>query len=119
MNILYEILGKAEPINPNTIPKLEKTILRFGKMFQIHLTKHVNNQTRTRGIHTPKSHKMMSHIVEFVKWWGLSGMINEQNIENFHQLYKKYFKAVISMKGPRKILTLEQRLANKNMVINW
>ena len=116
MSELHHLLGKAEPVTPEKIERLEKEIINFSHLFNYKLKNHVNGETRTKGIKTPKAHKMMNHVVDFVKWWGLSGLISEQSIENFHQLYKIYFPLVCHIHGPQQILTLEKRLANKNLL---
>ena len=109
MDTLHNILGKAEPVTPSQIETLEAAIMQFSQLFQQDLKFHVNGEARTKGICTPKAHKMMSHVVDFIKWWGLSGLINEQGMENFHQLYKQYFPLVSHLHGARKILTLENK----------
>ena len=117
MDKLHHILGRAEAVTPSQIEELETAIVQFSTLFQKDLKTHVNGQLRTKGINTPKAHKMMFHALDFVKWWGLSGLINEQGMENFHQLYKFYFPLVQHLHGGRKILTLESRLANKNLLL--
>ena len=119
MNDLYIVLGQAEIITDAKFEKLEHAIKRFEILFKKKLIRHVDGTPRTRGIHTPKTHKIMKHTLDYCKWWGTAGIENEENMENYHQLYKRYHKCVITMHGPRKILTLEKRLANKNLVTMW
>ena len=116
MSDLHHLLGKAIPVTPDKIEELEQAIMEFSEIFNYKLRKHVNDKDRTTGIATPKAHKMMSHVVDHVKWWGLSGLISEQSVENFHQLYKQFFPLVAHIHGPQQMMTLERRLANKNIL---
>ena len=67
-------------------------------------------------IGSPKVHKLVTHIVDYIKWCGTLRRSSEQSIEDMHQLVKHFYKFVQHLHGKIQLRTLEQRVTNKNLL---
>ena len=81
LNRIIPICGKSEAPTPTQIFELEKDLQQLSKIIDEKLQHKVDGSIRTRGLNSPKLHKLLTHTVDWLKWWGVLGMWSEQSIE--------------------------------------
>ena len=78
---IIPICARSEAPTPTEILELEKDLKKLAKIVDEELQYKVDGSQRTRGLKSAKLHKLLSHVVDWLKWWGVLGMWSEQSIE--------------------------------------
>ena len=78
---IIPVCARTTPPTASQIKTLEENLIALESIIVNKLHEKVDGTPRTRGILTPKLHKLLSHTTEWLKWWGALGMWSEQSIE--------------------------------------